>query len=62
MHGDTKSSTGGTFHIETMKDTNGIYIAKIVGAPDSSPVTIAAADAAEPTLQDVVEKLRVEFG
>lgn len=48
-HGDTKSTTGGAYHIETMKASDGTYIAKIQGAPDSSTVTIAAADAAEPS-------------
>lgn len=40
VHGDTKSTTEGTYHTETMKDSNGAFIAKIVGAFDSSPVII----------------------
>lgn len=62
LHGDTKSTTEGNYHIRTMKDSNGVFIAKIVGAPDSSPVTIAAAGAAEPSLQEVVDALKAKFG
>ncbi len=42
-----------------MKDSKGTYIAKIVGALDSSPVTIAAAGAAESSFQNVVDELKV---
>lgn len=45
-----------------MKDSNGAFIAKIVGAADSLPVTIAMASAAEPSLQEVVDALKAKFG
>lgn len=64
MHGDGKSTTGGNYHIETMKDSSGKYIAKIAGAPDSSPVTIAEASKAgkaQPSFQDVVDTLKAKF-
>ena len=61
VHGDHKSTTGGSYHIETMKDSSGKYIAKIVGAPDPSPVIIAAAGEAQPSWNDVVRKLRAKF-
>lgn len=62
LHGDTKSTTEGNYHIRTMKDSSGAFIAKIVGAPDLSPVTIAATGAAEPCLQEVVDALKAKFG
>lgn len=62
LHGDTKSTTEGNYHIRTMKHSNGAFIAKIVGALDSSPVTIAAAGAAEPSLQEVVDAMKEKFG
>lgn len=61
VHGDTKSSTGGAYHIETIKDSNDDYRAKVVGATDSSPVTIAEAGAAEPSFQDIVDKLKAYY-
>lgn len=36
IHGNGKSTTGGQFHIETMKDSTGKYVAKIVGTTDES--------------------------
>ena len=61
MHGDGKSTTQGNYHMETMTDSSGKYIAKIVGAPDSSPVTIAEKGATKPSFTDVVDKLRAKF-
>lgn len=61
MHGDGKSTTGGNYHIETMQDSSGKYIAKIAGAPDSSPVIIAAAGEAQPSFQGVVDGLKAKF-
>ena len=40
VHRNDKSSTGGHFHIETMKDSNGRCIAKVVGAEDQKLVII----------------------
>lgn len=64
LHGDTKSTKEGNYHIRTMKDSNGAFIAGIMGAPNSSPVTIAAAGAAgaaKPSLQEVVDALKAKF-
>lgn len=62
LHGDDKSTTDGNDQIKTMKDSKCTFIAKIVGALDSSPVTIAAVGAAELSLQEVVDALKAKFG
>ena len=59
-HGNGKASTGGKYHIETMRDSNGRYIAKIVGA-SGNIVTVAPAGSPEPSMADVVEKLKEEY-
>ena len=61
VHGDRKSIIDGKYHIETMKDSSGKYIAKIAGAPASSPVIIAEAGEAPPSFQDVVDGLKAKF-
>ena len=62
VHGETKSITEGTYHTETPRDSKGIYIAKIVGALDSSPVTIAAAGAQRTLFRNVMDELKVKSG
>ena len=42
-------------------DSSGYYIAKTVGTPESSPVTIAAVGEAQPSFEYVVNRLRVKF-
>ena len=41
-------------------DSSSNYIAKTVGPPDSSPVTIAAVGEAQPSFEDVVNRLRAK--
>lgn len=60
VHGDTKSSVGGAFHIETMKAANGDFNAKIVGADIQT--TVAPAGHAPPTLKEVAIALRAAAG
>lgn len=63
IHGDCKSTTGGKYHIEIMKSTEGKYIAKIVGAPDNSPVEIDDENATvEPSMARVASVLKAKFG
>jgi hypothetical protein len=61
VHGDTKSSVGGKFHMETMLDANGRYIAKIVGA-NIQVVVAPAGTVPPPTLPQVAAALRAEAG
>ncbi|KAK7452768.1 hypothetical protein VKT23_012169 [Stygiomarasmius scandens] len=60
VHGDTKSSVKGTFHMETMKASNGEFKAKIVGA--NVEAIVAAKGANPPTLKDVAAALRKAAG
>ena len=58
VHGDGKSTTGGAYHIETMLDSGGNYIAKIVGASPAETVTIATKGSQEPSFQKIVDELK----
>jgi hypothetical protein len=59
VHGDTKSSVGGKYHIETMLDSRSIYIAKVVG----SDVRYEwPAESLAPTFNDVYTQLKSEAG
>ncbi|KAF8595253.1 hypothetical protein BDV93DRAFT_564570 [Ceratobasidium sp. AG-I] len=60
LHGENKSTSGGAFRIETMKATNGNYIAKVIGTGRAATV-IAAAGQPPPSPADVIQKLRAAF-
>lgn len=61
LHGDNKSKSEGSYRIVTMKDSKGNYKAKIKGSPNQSSVIIAKAGDAQPSFQDVVDKLKAAF-
>ncbi|THH07994.1 hypothetical protein EW146_g9135 [Bondarzewia mesenterica] len=58
LHGDTKSSVGGIFPMETKKASNGTMLR------NWSDIPVAAAPRLQwpPSLKDVVEKLKKELG
>jgi len=60
VHGDTKSSVGGAFHMETMKASNGDFKAKLVGA--NVECVVATAGSTPPTLQAVAAALQTAAG
>jgi hypothetical protein len=61
VHGDTKSSVAGKFHMETMLASNGDFNAKIVGA-DVQTTVAPAGTKPPPTLPDVAAALRAKAG
>lgn len=61
VHGDTKSSVGGKFHMETMLAANGDFIAKIVGA-NVQAIVAPAGTHPPPTLPTVAAALRAAAG
>ena len=63
IHGNGKSTSGGQFHIETMKDSTGKYVAKIVGTNDESVVVIDDGNSANgPSFAQIISVLRVKYG
>ncbi|KAF5345013.1 hypothetical protein D9758_010432 [Tetrapyrgos nigripes] len=60
VHGDTKSSVKGVFHMETMKASNGDFKAKIVGA--NVETVVATAGSPPPTLPEVAAALKTAAG
>ncbi|KIK67528.1 hypothetical protein GYMLUDRAFT_238803 [Collybiopsis luxurians FD-317 M1] len=61
VHGDTKSSVKGKFHMDTMKASNGDFIARIVGA-DVQTIVAKAGTNPPPTLKQVAQELRTAAG
>jgi len=61
VHGDTKSSVNGAFHMETMQASNGDYVAKLVGSAISN-IIVASAGSVPPTLPAVAAALRSAAG
>ncbi|KAF2771427.1 hypothetical protein EJ03DRAFT_29236 [Teratosphaeria nubilosa] len=58
VHGDGKSSTGGKYHMETMKTSNGKYKAKIVedGAGKVAEVEYDSQPTKEQMKEDLAKK------
>ncbi|PIL37416.1 hypothetical protein GSI_01110 [Ganoderma sinense ZZ0214-1] len=48
LHGDGKSGTGGTYHIETIHGSDGVYKAKVVGPGGAASVEVQWAAATNP--------------
>ncbi|KAI4210729.1 MAG: hypothetical protein LQ351_006404 [Letrouitia transgressa] len=62
VHGNGKSSSEGQFHIETMKDSTGRYIAKIVGTADESVVVIDDGNSEnEPSFAEIISALQRKY-
>ena len=62
VHGNGKSSSGGQFHIETMKDTTGRCIAKIVGTEDESIVVIDDGSSVHgPSFAGIITALKAKY-
>jgi len=62
VHGNGKSTSGGQFHIETMKDSTGRYVAKIVGTNDESVVVIDDGNSVDgPSFVQVIAVLKEKY-
>lgn len=62
IHGNGKSCSGGRFHIETMKDSAGRYLAKIVGTKDETVVVIDDGNSANgPSFAQVISVLKGKY-
>ena len=60
IHENGKSKRGGQFHIETMKDSTGRYVAKIVGISDGSVVIDEGNSANRPSFAQIVSVLKAK--
>jgi hypothetical protein len=61
VHGNGKSVSGGQFHIETMKDSTGRYVAKIVGTNDGSVVIDEGNSANGPSFAQIISVLKAKY-
>jgi len=61
VHGNGKSVSGGQFHIETMKDSTGKYVAKIVGTNDGIVVIDDGNSANGPSFAQIISVLKAEY-
>ncbi|KAL9124524.1 MAG: hypothetical protein Q9217_006149, partial [Psora testacea] len=62
VNGNGKSTSGGQFHIETMKDITGRYIAKIVGTKDESIVVINEGNSVDgPSFAQIISVLKAKY-
>ncbi|KAL2051855.1 hypothetical protein ABVK25_007770 [Lepraria finkii] len=61
VHGNGKSVSGGQFHIETMKDSTGRYVAKIVGTNDGSVVIDEGNSADGPSFAQIISVLKAKY-
>ncbi|EJF61935.1 hypothetical protein BD309DRAFT_963967 [Dichomitus squalens] len=62
LHGDGKSTTGGSYHIETIHGSDGVYKAKVVGPGGATKVEVewAAATNPAPTVATVIAALKAK--
>lgn len=61
VHGNGKSASGGQFPIETMKDSTGKYVAKIVGTNDGSVVIDDGNSANGPSFAQIISGLKAKY-
>jgi hypothetical protein len=59
IHGDGKSSTGGKWHMETMKTSEGAYKVKVVENDSTTVVTLDYGS--EPSFETIVADLKAKY-